>query len=192
MFFCLFFFSFSDQWRTGTSLYIIPTTRRISNQVQTHPGESGKWQAHLRGASPRMQTLARARSQSPEYDPADEMDHDGLGTSSGEHAEDETAIDFLVRTFVALDVFVCASARSSPFLGIDHDEILGTISNTGEDTDNGISDSNTNENTDKRPTRADGVDLKTTLGCENWVVDEIFAAVRLDAWKRDAQRGCRQ
>lgn len=74
-------------------------------------------------------------------------------------SRDDAATEFLLGSFISLDIVSCASTRSAPFLKLDHRAIL-----------------------DKNE-----VNLTKVIGCENWVLVMILEISILDTWKKHAE-----
>ena len=76
------------------------------------------------------------------------------------HPEDDSAIRFLLGSFISLDIISCASTRSSPFLELDHKHTLERA----------------------------GICLEDFTGCRNWAMLFIFEISLLDKWKKEAEK----
>lgn len=74
--------------------------------------------------------------------------------------EADTAVKFLLGSFISLDILSCASTRSAPLLELDH--ILAL--------------------------EGSGTHLENLTGCENWAMILILKISRLDDWKRTAEQ----
>jgi hypothetical protein len=89
----------------------------------------------------------------------------GAGLTSGsppktpQYPDIDTAVDFLLASFIWLDIIASASARSAPILKISHSQVLGTL----------------------------GVSLESLIGCSNSVIGLILEVSLLDEWKKSAQ-----
>ncbi|KAH8812836.1 fungal-specific transcription factor domain-containing protein, partial [Xylogone sp. PMI_703] len=77
--------------------------------------------------------------------------------------ETDTAVKFLLGSFISLDVIACASIRSTPFLELDHKSVLETA----------------------------GIPLADLVGYENWVMVVILEISKLDNWKRESENARR-
>lgn len=73
-------------------------------------------------------------------------------------AKESEAINFLLGSFIALDIISCASTRSTPLLDIDHISMLQTLD----------------------------IDSRSFMGCDNNIMILIFEISQLDIWKTDA------
>ncbi|OBT40316.1 hypothetical protein VE00_10424 [Pseudogymnoascus sp. WSF 3629] len=73
-------------------------------------------------------------------------------------AKESEAINFLLGSFIALDIISCASTRSAPLLDIEHISMLQTLD----------------------------VDSRSFIGCDNTIMILIFEISQLDSWKKDA------
>ncbi|KAH6674829.1 C6 transcription factor [Halenospora varia] len=74
--------------------------------------------------------------------------------------QDDTGTRVLLGSFISFDIMACASTRSQPSLGLDHQRILETL----------------------------GIDLGSLFGCANQVMVLIFETALLDNWKREAEQ----
>jgi C6 transcription factor Pro1 len=75
------------------------------------------------------------------------------------HSEDDSAIKFLLGSFISIDIIPCASTSLSPFLQLDHKLMLE---------------------------RAD-IYLENLTGCSNWAIIFIFEITLLDKWKKESE-----
>jgi hypothetical protein len=73
--------------------------------------------------------------------------------------EVESAINFLLGSFISFDIISCASTGSAPFLEINHLLALATL----------------------------GINMESVTGCRNPVMALIFEISLLDRWKKEAQ-----
>jgi hypothetical protein len=76
------------------------------------------------------------------------------------HTEDDSAIQFLLGSFISIDIISCASTRSSPFLGLDHRVMLDSTE----------------------------IHLESLTGCRNWAMTFIFEISLLDKWKKEGEK----
>jgi hypothetical protein len=77
----------------------------------------------------------------------------------GLYSEDDPTIEFLLGSFVLIDVISCASLRSGPFLQLDHKLEIDTP----------------------------GISVESLMGCRDSVLTLIFEITLLDRWKREAE-----
>jgi hypothetical protein len=105
---------------------------------------------HLAAASTLIPTLVHMVSISPS------------STSSGHEnrRQDDSAIRFLLGSFILIDIISCATMRSSHILELDHKIMLERV----------------------------GIRLENLIGCRNWVITFIFEISLLDQWKREAEK----
>jgi len=75
------------------------------------------------------------------------------------HPEGDYAINVLLGSFISFDIISSASTRSTPFLNIDHLQVLGTHE----------------------------IPLESLIGCRNSVMALILEISLLDKWKKEAQ-----
>jgi hypothetical protein len=75
------------------------------------------------------------------------------------HPKDDSAIGFLLGSFMSIDIIACASTRSSPFLELDFQFMV----------------------------EGAGIDLEPLTGCRNWTMMIIFEISLLDKWKKEAE-----
>lgn len=119
---------------------------------------------HLNGASACLPALVRAATQAMTMSlkGSESLQCSQDAFKSIYMFEDHSTINFHLGHFVAFDILACISTRSTLFLNLDHKDIL----------------------------RRDalGIDLRTIIGCENWVMQILFDIAKLDTWKRNAQK----
>lgn len=82
-----------------------------------------------------------------------------LGTSSGAPTKDNDSVNFLLGSFIALDILSCASTRWTPLLEINHAEVLEMLD----------------------------ISLESILGTQNSILQGILEISLLDRWKRESQ-----
>jgi hypothetical protein len=75
------------------------------------------------------------------------------------YAEIDSAVDFVLGSFISFDILSSASTRSTPLLNINHLKVLHVF----------------------------GISLESLVGCRNAVMGLILEISMLDKWKRDAQ-----
>ena len=75
------------------------------------------------------------------------------------HGDNNTAVKFLLGSFISLDIMAAASTRCRPILGIDHSLVVEKLE----------------------------IDLNNITACENWVIILILEISRLDTWKSEAE-----
>ena len=75
------------------------------------------------------------------------------------YPENDVAIIVLLGSFISFDIISCASTRGTPFLDIDHSQMLGNLE----------------------------IPLETLIGCRTSVMALISEISSLDRWKKEAQ-----
>ncbi|KAH6675756.1 fungal-specific transcription factor domain-containing protein [Halenospora varia] len=154
----------SSMW-SGTTVIIrsIETLTSILQLLywELFRGGTENWQIHLRAASTLIPALVRlvqmaSIAQVPiNSGRRNEQQHKKLL-----HSEDDSAIRFLLGSFISMDIISCASTRSSPFLELDHKLILERA----------------------------GIELENLNGCKNWIMVLTFEISQLDTWRRKADK----
>jgi hypothetical protein len=79
------------------------------------------------------------------------------------YTEDDSAIRFLLGSFISIDIISSASTRSGLFLDLDHQLILERA----------------------------GIHLENLIGCRNWAMIFILEISLLDKWKKEAEKAHR-
>jgi hypothetical protein len=139
------------------SLLLLLVSSMLIFICQMFGGGRENWQMHLAAAANLVPALVQARKTSITAG----SDHiDRQQEESTLDSEDDSAIRFLLGSFISFDIISCASTRSSPFLGLDHKLILERA----------------------------GIHLENLTGCENWAMVFIFEISLLDKWKKEAER----
>lgn len=122
-------------------------------------GGRENWQTHLRTACSIVPTLLQARM------PLTKLDSTSPDCTSDQpqeitlHPEGDCAIDVLLGSFISFDIISSASTRSTPFLNINHLQVLDTLE----------------------------ISLESLIGCRNSVMALILEISLLDKWKKEAQ-----
>jgi hypothetical protein len=106
-------------------------------------GGRENWQMHLTAAPTLVPALVHAQMTSITVGSGrrDRQQEERILDS-----EDDSAIRFLLGSFISIDIISCASTRSSPFLGLDNKLILERA----------------------------GIHLENFTGCKNWAMVFIF------------------
>jgi len=115
---------------------------------------------HLRTAAILVPILVQAQMASIIQGPADSGRRNEQQDEELLCSEDNSAISFLLGSFISIDIISCASIRSSPFLKLDHNLLLERGS----------------------------IHLEDLIGCQNWVIILISEISLLDTWKKEAEK----
>lgn len=73
--------------------------------------------------------------------------------------DDNSTIDFLLGSFISMDIIASASSRRAPFLDLDHAQVLNNLD----------------------------ISLENFVGCRNSIMALIFEISALDRWKEESE-----
>ncbi|KAE9379910.1 hypothetical protein N431DRAFT_521727 [Stipitochalara longipes BDJ] len=153
----------SDSWsRTGDLGQIIQVLTCILQLLFLELFTSGTadWRTHISAAATFLPALLHVQTLSvTSASPISDYETDCLDRKSL-RSDSDTAVSFLLGSFVSFDIIAAASSRSYPILQVDHRRVLEQL----------------------------GIDLKYLTACENWVMILIFEISRLDDWKSKAEK----
>ncbi|PWY87259.1 C6 transcription factor [Aspergillus sclerotioniger CBS 115572] len=122
-------------------------------------GGTKNWQWLLRMAANLIPALVQARMPLIMPDATGPAYPSGQSDEPGPSSEDRSAADFLLGSFISLDIIAAASTRRAPFLEIDHVQALDRLE----------------------------IPLETLVGCRNSIMALICEVSALDRWKKESE-----
>ena len=128
-------------------------------RFQLFAGGTKNWQWLLRMAANLIPALVQARIPLTIPDATGPAYSRGQSDEPGPSPEDRRAADFLLGSFISLDIIAAASTRRAPFLEIDHVQALDRLE----------------------------IPLENLVGCRNSIMALICEVSALDRWKKESE-----